>query len=684
MRKSQENNKIYLCPICGYSVSEATISSEDTSKYSMQTKFRDTFLISKLKDILQKERQKALSIIDKDIIKSRIIEVSEKIITLETKDASFFQPGDPIGFIHPRLSEGRARYLGTVIDSTNNILVVLLSSSISDRFESYSRSYMTTLLEIFNYEPLMSYDLQLNLLSIIEERMLQNDLEISIGNDIAIDLVFEKIPQPEIKCEYLREYKDVSGKFFLDDSQSKVVEAALNLDNNQLLLVIGPPGTGKTCVIQKIAYELMEREEKVLITSHTNRAVDNAIEKLPLEKTLRVGRPEKVLGNIKPYLLSYKARERLGVKLITIEKEIRELLNIIREVTKYLKSEKDPEIRNRLRGDLEEYKIALKSRLAKRNELVRSAAEELVDEIPIIGSTLIKSQLYPLRDIKFDTVIIDEASQASITLALLALVKAKKWVIVGDHKQLLPIFKSIKDSNRDLLEKLSIFTNLLKKYNHRHLWLEYHYRSNPEIINFSAKYVYEGKIRAHKTCKNKKMYLRRLPASKEMYEILHPDKAVIFIHVLGIDERVEKSRCNRVESDIVVELIKTLLYCGIKPKNIGVISPYRAQRNLIREKVQMIANLNELEVDTIDAFQGREKDVIIFSVTATRNMNFITNPNRLNVAFTRARYKLIVIGNMYSIINFARGSLLHKFVEYCNEKGGIYDWEKKRWIRISY
>jgi len=683
MRKGQGNTRKYLCPVCGYSVSEDTVSSEDVSKYSTQTKFRDTSLISTLRDILEKERQKALSIIDKEITRSRVIEVGEKIITLETKDASLFQPGDPVGFIHPRLSEGRARYLGTVIDSTDNILVVLLSSSLSDRFEPFSRSYKTILLEIFNYEPLMSYDLQLNLLSIIEEEMLQNDLEISIGNSAAIDLVFGEIPQPEIQCEYLREYKDVSGKFFLDDSQSKVVEAALNLDDNQLLLVIGPPGTGKTCVIQKIAYKLMERGEKVLITSHTNRAVDNAIENLPLEKTLRVGRPEKVLKNIKPYLLSYKARERLGDKLIAIEKGIRELLNEIREIAKYLKEERDLEIRSMLWEDLERDKMYLKEMLAERNELIKSAAEQLVNEIPIIGSTLIKSQLYPLQDIKFDTVIIDEASQASITLALLAMVKAKKWIVVGDHKQLLPIFKSIKDSNQDLLEKLSIFTNLLKKYNHRHLWLEYHYRSNTEIINFSAKYVYEGKIRAHKTCENKKLYLRRLPTSREMYEILHPDRAVIFIHVPGIDERVEKSRCNRVESDVVVELVKTLLYCGINPKNIGVISPYRAQRSLIREKVQMISNLNELEIDTIDAFQGREKDVIIFSVTATRNMRFTTNPNRLNVAFTRARYKLIVIGNIHSIVRFARGSLLYKFVEYCNERGRIYDWKKRKWIRIS-
>ncbi|MCD6368766.1 MAG: hypothetical protein J7L38_03100 [Thermoproteales archaeon] len=114
-------------------------------------------------------------------------------------------------------------------------------------------------------------------------------------------------------------------------------------------------------------------------------------------------------------------------------------------------------------------------------------------------------------------------------------------------------------------------------------------------------------------------------------------------------------------------------------ENIGVISPFRAQRKLIVEMLE--ENRIQIETSTVDAFQGREKDVIIFSVTSTSRMEFPANPHRLNVALTRARKKLIVVGNGKAIVEKAKGTLLYSFLEYCAAKDCIYDWNKKKWLR---
>jgi len=275
-----------------------------------------------------------------------------------------------------------------------------------------------------------------------------------------------------IKRIRLKDHLNTKRKYKLDPTQIEAVECALALDDGEFLLIRGPPGTGKTVVIAKIAYELATKE-KVLIASHTNRAVDNAIEELPLEKALRIGRPEKILPEIRKYLLGYKAKQALGEKLREIESEIKKHLEFLRGIEKELRKAGEFE-RKKLSETRRKLKEHIREFYKKRNEMLRKSSEELVEEMPIIGSTLVKSWLYPLSSISFDTTIIDECSQASITLALLGMVKARKWILVGDDKQLLPIFRTLRDS-----EKLSAFVSLLKKYPNRMKMLRMHRRSNP-------------------------------------------------------------------------------------------------------------------------------------------------------------------------------------------------------------
>jgi len=460
---------------------------------------------------------------------------------------------------------------------------------------------------------------------------------------------------------------DVKGGFPLDDSQLEAVECTLVLRDGESLLIIGPPGTGKTRVIAKIAYELSKRGERVLISSHTNRAVDNALEILPVEVTLRVGRPEKVLQNIGPYLLSYKARTALGAKLKSLDEEILKARGEINGLHQVEKEWYDLghwtrywEVKNRLRNA----KSRLRKLCEERNSMLKEESEKLVKAVKIIGSTLIKSQLTPLANEHFDTVLIDECSQASLTLALLGMVKARKWVLVGDHKQLLPIFQTLDASDKKVQEKLSAFCYMLEKYSERSVWLRWHYRSNGETIGFSSLHVYDGKIAPVKACREIKLNIKGYPKGMGF---LKPELPVTFLHVNGVESvRGDGSRLNETEAKAVERVVYTLKSLGVKSNEIGVITPYRTQRDHLKELLKD----DKIEVNAVDSFQGREKDVIVFTMTSTKDMSFVEDENKLNVAFTRARRKLIVVGNAESI--HERHRLLSKFLSYVKDRGGYF------------
>ncbi|MEM2452395.1 MAG: AAA domain-containing protein [Candidatus Methanomethylicia archaeon] len=618
--------------------------------------------LNELMDVIIRERSFAVKDATSRTYPAIIVDVSHGIATIETKYATHFQSGDPIGFYE----KDSPKYFGTVIDSHQDFITVLTPIE-------WNEIEKELYINIFDYEPLISYDLQLNLLKQINGEESEY-LNVKVSNENAINLVFKNLSQPELKYHKLMDVMDVSKRFRLNDSQIKAVEAALALNDNEILLIVGPPGTGKTRVIAKIAFELMKRGEKVLITSHTNRAVDNAVENLPLEKTLRVGRPEKVLENIKKYLLSYRAREQIGQMILNLDNKLYNFLNEIQNLIKDYKKSRNYE-KIVLRNILKKYKSHIIDTIKNRNKMIREECEKLINEIPIIGSTLVKSQLPPLWNIDFDIVIIDEASQASITLALLAMVKGRKWILVGDHKQLLPIFRDKRVSNIESRIKLSAFSGLKEKYDPRHLWLQIHYRSHPDIIGFSTKYIYENKIKCHETCLNQTLEFKKPPK----LEFLTKTKPAVFIHVNGIDEVVGKSRRNEKEVEVICEIIRELINCGIKPSEIGVISPFIAQTKQIIEKLPKTKE--KIEVNTVDAFQGREKEVIIFSITDTTKLKFPSDPHRLNVALTRPRKKLIVVGNGKAITEKAKNTLLHKYLEYCYTKNAIYDWNKKIWLQ---
>ena len=617
-----------VCPYCGY-----------VPLYADRGMF-----LRFMEGLLYRERAEEKRRVERDKVVGELIDVAGDTVTIECRFPRF-EEGDVVGYI----DRGSIVPLGVVLGGGQIITVALFKPL--DLGEGQS-------LEICESEVLVGYDLQLELIRKIR------DGELDEFEQKAVSHVFEVGSLKGLQRVKPSNVFDVKGGYPLDEFQLEAVEYALGLGDGESLLIIGPPGTGKTRVIAKIAYELYRRGERVLIASHTNRAVDNALELLPVDISLRVGRPEKVLPNIRPYLLSYKARTILGSKLEELEGEIRK----IKSVLQYFHQIKDEWFRigrwMEHKAKLQKAKDQLRMLCEERNRMLKSESEKLVAEARIIGSTLIKSHLPPLVNEHFDMVLIDECSQASLTLALLGMVKAKKWVLVGDHKQLLPIFQTLDIKDKKVQEKLSIFCYMLDKYKDRSVWLRRHYRSNSEIIGFSSRYIYEGNISPVDKCREIKLNIKSYP--KDM-KFLNPDIPVVFLHVDGMESmREDGSRFNESEAKLATRIVKTLKGLGVKSEDIGVITPYRAQRDYIRELIKDY----ELEVNTVDSFQGREKDVIIFTITSTEDMSFVEDENRLNVAFTRAKKKLIVIGNAKSI--HEKHKLLSRFVSYVKERGGYF------------
>ncbi|MEM4875347.1 MAG: AAA domain-containing protein [Thermofilaceae archaeon] len=626
----------FFCPKCGSVLLPSTVFCPNC-RHPISGKI----LVKIYKGLLEAERAAERAGLGKESSQGEVISFSEvdSLATIRC-DNPIFDEGD---FVKITRSCG-ATLLGTVIDGGKLIIVKLSKSGELEPDE---------VVELQEAEFLAAVDLQVNLLDKAEAGKLTDHQR------QAYESIFEETAKFGEREAEPSDYLDVKGNWTLDESQRKVLRRILGLDNGDLLLVVGPPGTGKTRVIAKAALELAERGEKVLIVSHTNRAVDNAVELLPLDLTLRVGRPEKVHEHVRPYLLSYKARLALGDKLRGIEEELKKLREEKAKILKYLKWREEIRAKNpylpplpwdKFRHRLEYLSKRIAQLAEERARMIYAESIKLLNEARIVGSTLIKSNLPPLESFSFDIALIDEASQASLSLALLGMIKAKKWVLIGDHKQLPPIFRTLR-AEEETYEYLSAFNRLVLLHGEdKALWLRIHYRCNPAIISFLSRHVYGGRVEPHPSCSRIKLGIRARG-------ILDPDKPATFVHVDGIERAREGSKINEEEAKVAVELARELVKLGVERREIGVITPYRAQRGLLREELG-----EGFEVSTVDAFQGREKDVIVFSAVATtpHSIRFVEDERRLNVAFSRARKKLIVIANASA----PWAGLMRKYIEY--------------------
>ncbi len=408
----------------------------------------------------------------------------------------------------------------------------------------------------------------------------------------------------------------------LNWSQSEAL--ANSYATNLTHLVQGPPGTGKTRVLATLARALARDGERVLICAFTHRAINNA-------------------------------------------------LNAI--------IKQDPDSN------------AIKIGHPIQTDDLRVANYESFHGSPladasggyIIGATPFATRTKRLSNVSFDTVIFDEASQITLPLAVMGMLAADKYIFFGDQKQLPPVLTTrltggaLADSVFGYLADRGFDTMLTETY-----------RLNETLTQWPSSHFYDDLLTAVSSAAHRRIAYPTPPA--RLTHILHPDQPKLFWDLAHHNNTIYSQK----EANAVVDLITTLLSCGFPAEEIGVVAPYRAQgrliRNLLRQFVPETAVRRQIIIDTVERMQGQERDLIIISLT-TSNPGFAANvaefffqPERLNVAITRPRKKLIIIGSRF-VLNTQTSnpalqetvSLLESLLESCTYIPDTHDASPTMW-----
>ena len=455
----------------------------------------------------------------------------------------------------------------------------------------------------------------------------------------------------------------------LNTSQREAIAKALG--SPDFFLIHGPFGTGKTRTLAELIRQEVERGHKVLATAESNVAVDNIVERLAGSgvKVVRVGHPSRVSKNLHETTLAYliTQHELYGElrELRVIGQNLKEKRDTFtKPAPKYRRGLSDREILRlaskgigtrgvsaRLIREMAEW-IKLNEQVGKTFEdakkLEERIAREILREADVVLTTNSSAGLEAVDYVSYDVAIIDEATQATVPSVLIPINRAKRFVLAGDHKQLPPTILSEKAKE---LSK-TLFEGLIERYPNKSAMLTVQYRMNERLMEFPSREFYGGRVVADESVRN--ITLADLgvkaPDSKDIWkEILTPENVLVFIDTAGREDRFERqrrgseSRENPTEAKLVKETVEKLLGMGVKPEWIGVITPYDDQRDLISSLLP-----EEVEVKTVDGYQGREKEVIILSFVRSNmggEIGFLRDLRRLNVSLTRAKRKLILIGD---------------------------------------
>tara|TARA_R110000868_G_scaffold411461_1_gene704395 strand:- start:1604 stop:3439 length:1836 start_codon:yes stop_codon:yes gene_type:complete len=432
-----------------------------------------------------------------------------------------------------------------------------------------------------------------------EINIVKTDLTLKLLSATAGNLEADRIRLNKIEKLLGGKLENSSSSFFqyqrLNESQNRAIEKAVISPNFHLIQ--GPPGTGKTETIAHIAKILLDEGKNVFITAPTHTAINNCLN--------------------------------------AISNQIRDKSKVVKIGEKYQAAEilTNEYITRKTRLPLESYKYN----------------DELSREGIVIGGTPY-CFCYPaskrLNHWEFEVALIDEAAQMSIPLAVSVMSKTDKLIFVGDHKQLDPIIPS--GTGLSMFSE-SIFSRLVKLYPHEKSLLNISYRLNEKLIRIPNALFYNNELFSDSSLSTSNQNIR----SENYSEVLnHEDPKILYLH-----NEFDSQGRSPYEANIVAQLVNDLLSNGIILKNIGILTPYRAQVREIKKALNNVIggidteDTEDLFIDTVDRMQGQERDYIIYSMSnshpleSKRRLDFFYSPNRLNVAITRAIKKCIVIAN---------------------------------------
>ncbi|MEO8470839.1 MAG: AAA domain-containing protein [Chryseolinea sp.] len=485
------------------------------------------------------------------------------------------------------------------------------------------------------------------------------------GSHLGLDVMFDEMSYREMEFA-LKEVMRAEGnrlaelrEIFLGDERAKVRHvtiagegAGLNTSQQSALmkvleaedigLIHGPPGTGKTTTLVQAIKRTITDERQVLVCAPSNAAVDLLVDKLSEQglNVLRIGHPARVTEQTLSKTLDAKIAEHASFQEL---KALRKKMEQAKSKAYKFKREFGYQERQERKMLLQESK-ALK---ADADMLEFYIINDLLQQTEAVCATLVGSSHPVLRGRKFSTVFIDEAAQSLEAACWIPMLKSKRVIFAGDHQQLPPTIKS-KEAAKMGLSK-TLFELMIQRQPKAAALLKVQYRMHEDIMKFSSSYFYHDELVADASVKS---------------ELLMPNQPPIeFIDTAGCGF-IEKqdaetlSRFNEDEAYLLVKRIELLIGdigCDLwieKKLTIGIITPYRAQVDFIQKiakSSEMISSLQKLvSINTVDAFQGQERDVIAISFVRSNEkseVGFLGDIRRTNVAMTRARKKLIMIGD---------------------------------------
>jgi superfamily I DNA and/or RNA helicase len=445
-------------------------------------------------------------------------------------------------------------------------------------------------------------------------------------------------------------YHDLESWHGLGSSLNPSQQAAVNkiLQANDLAIVHGPPGTGKTTTLVQAIKAMMKRDnQQILVVAPSNTAVDLLSEKLSDEglNVLRVGNPARVSERLLSLTLDYKMAEHSHMKEI---KRLKKQASAFMDMAHKYKRNFGKAERDQRKALFAEARNIMKEVDNSEQYIIR----DLVAKAQVITATLVGANHYTVRNLKFNTVVIDEAGQALEPACWIPILKAQKVVLAGDHCQLPPTVKSAEAAKNGLA------TTLLEKSAALHpeavVLLEEQYRMHEMIMGYSSSTFYDDRLKAH--------------ASVARHVLFNNDNPLVFVDTAGcgFDEKTELTSTYNPEEAAFLFRHLTQLVSALddhyKPENfpsIAIISPYKQQIDTLKEQFQSTPSLQAYEhkiaINTIDSFQGQERDIVYISMTRSNpdsRIGFLSDIRRMNVAMTRARKKLVVIGDSATLSQF--------------------------------
>ena len=481
----------------------------------------------------------------------------------------------------------------------------------------------------------------------------------------------------------------------LNKSQKKAVKNSLK--TRDFYLIQGPPGTGKTMTAIEIINQAVKREKSILATADSNTAVDNLVERLAASglKVVRTGHPVRVTPLLRKHTLDYQILEHedyikaqeLREKAFDLKDKQDKYIHPGPSMRRGMSNSQIIENAKNNRGSRGisskqmkkmakwlELQNKIDDYFSEVDRLEEKAINELIDEADVVCATNSTSGSELMDKKEFDLVVIDEATQSTEPGALIPIVKAHKAILIGDHKQLPPTVLNQKAAESGLSR--SLFERLYEIHG-KEFWslLEVQYRMNDKIMNFSNQKFYGGKLKSFETVAKHTLSDLGVEVGENKCftdEALLPEKPVVFIDTSNMEAKERSlassnSYDNPVEAEIVLDLVDEAQRLGVNAQDIAVITPYKDQVDLLGHRCKT----ENLEINTVDGFQGREKELVILSLVRSNernNIGFLRDLRRLNVSLTRAKRKLIVIGDKDTISNH---ELYNDLVSYI-QKNGLY------------